>query len=291
MIKPLRKKYGLVVQGGTLRSIFTSGVLDSFISAGFNPFRYIIGVSGGAMCMSYYLANQFKVTYRVMHELAQDDNFMNWLNMFSEEGYINLEYLDQFTKNKYPLNLKTLNKEAKFKKIEIVTTSLEDGRPIYLRAKTSKWYSYLRASASIPFVTKGEVVINNLKVMDGGWSDPIPIKRAIENKCTDIVVIRTLPKFHREKWSYFGKFGGFWHRNSPSLSKRFHQDYVFYNEVADFLEKDHQNITIHQVVPPDYLKTTSYSTSANHLDADYRLGMEMGLNLLEQLKFSSTNFL
>lgn len=290
MIKPLRKKYGLVIQGGTLRSIFTSGVLDAFISAGFNPFKYVVGVSGGAMCMSYYLAQQYKITYKIMHELANDDKFMNWLNMFSEEGYINLNYLDEFTKRKFPLDLEKLTKKIRSKKVEIVTTSLEDGRPIYLRAKTNNWYKSLKASASIPFVTKGEVIIENLKVMDGGWSDPIPIKRAIENKCTDIIVIRTLPKFHREKWSYFGKFGGFWHRSTPSLSKRFHQDYVFYNEIADFLEIEHQGINIHQIAPENYLKTTSYSTSTNNLNEDYRLGMEMGINLLEKLKVKKKLF-
>ena len=126
--------------------------------------------------------------------------------------------------------------------------------------------------------------------MDGGWSDPIPIKRAIENKCTDIIVIRTLPKFHREKWSYFGKFGGFWHRSSPLLSKRFHQDYVFYNEIADFLEMDHEGINIHQITPEDYLKTSSYSTSTKNLNEDYRLGMEMGINLLEMLKVKKKLF-
>ena len=91
MIKPLRKKYGLVVQGGTLRSIFTSGVLDAFISSGFNPFKYMVGVSGGAMCMSYYISKQYKTTYNIMQELAGDEKFKNWLNMFSEEGFINLQ--------------------------------------------------------------------------------------------------------------------------------------------------------------------------------------------------------
>ncbi len=284
MIKPLRKKYGLVVQGGTLRSIFTSGVLDAFISSGFNPFKYIVGVSGGAMCMSYYISKQYKTTYNIMQELAGDEKFKNWLNMFSEEGFINLQYLDEFTRNKYPLDLKVLNRKSRSIKVEIVTTSLEDGRPIYLRARKKNWYKYLKASASIPFVTRGEVIINNLKLMDGGWSDPIPVKRAIQNKCTDIIVIRTLPKSHRETWSYFGKFGGFWHRNSPSLSERFHKDYVFYNEIADFLEKTHNGINIHQIAPKDYLKTTSYSTTNEFLDADYRLGMELGLDLVKELK-------
>ena len=88
MFKPIHKKFGLVVQGGTLRTIFTAGVLDAFISLKYNPFRYAIGVSGGAMCMVYYLTKQYNSTYKIMHELANDDEFMNWLNMFSEEEIV-----------------------------------------------------------------------------------------------------------------------------------------------------------------------------------------------------------
>ncbi len=284
MFKPINKKYGLVVQGGTLRSIFTAGILDAFISAKYNPFKYMVGVSGGAMCMAYYATKQYNVTYKIMHELANSDQFMNWLNMFSEEGFVNLEYLDDFSQNKYPLNLSILNKKARRIKIEVVSTSLEDGRPVYLRAKGDSWHKYLRASASIPFLTKGQCVIDNLKLMDGGWSDPIPVKRAIEQKCTDIVVIRTQPKFHREKWSYLGVFGGYWHRNTPGLSKRFHDDYIFYNEIADFLETDHEGVNIHQIAPPDYLKTSSYFTSSEKLDIDYRLGLDLGLNFVKKIR-------
>ncbi len=284
MFKPIHKKFGLVIQGGTLRSIFTAGVLDAFISLKYNPFRYVIGVSGGAMCMVYYITKQYNTTYKIMHELASDDKFMNWLNMFSEEGYLNLSYLDQFTQKKYPLDLKVLNKKARIVKIEIVSTSMDDGSPVYLSAKGDSWYKYLRASATIPFLTKGQCVIDNLKLMDGGWSDPIPIKRAIDQKCTDIVVVRTQPKFHREKWSYFGMFGGYWHRNTPGLSKRFNDDYMFYNEIADFLEKEHDNVKIHQIYPPDYLKTSSYFTSSENLDNDYRLGLDLGLKFVKEMQ-------
>ena len=43
---PARKKrIALVAQGGGQRGIFTSGVLDSFLDAGFDPFELFIGTS------------------------------------------------------------------------------------------------------------------------------------------------------------------------------------------------------------------------------------------------------
>ena len=286
ILKP--KKYGLVIQGGTLRSIFTAGVLDAFLLSKYNPFKYIVGVSGGAMCMAYYLSKQLNVSYHLIKTLSSDSKFMNWLNMFSEEGLINLSYLEKYSKTNFPINIKKLNRNCLLKKVEIVTTSLKDGTPVYLSANDNSLYKYLRASASIPFLTKGKCIVNNLHLMDGGWSDPIPVKRAIKKNCTDIVVIRTQPICHREEWSYFGTFGGFWHRDKPKLSKRFNEDYIYYNETADFLEfdspNDYPNINIHQIAPLDYLKTSSYSTDHNMLDDDYRHGLHLGLNFINKIK-------
>ena len=103
-------------------------------------------------------------------------------------------------------------------------------------------------------------------------------------------MIRTLPKTHREKWSYFGSFGGFWHRNKPGLSKRFHDDYVYYNETCDFLEKEHENVRIHQIAPANYLETTSYNTSTVKLNEDYKLGFELGLAMVQKLKRKKKGF-
>ena len=49
---------GLIVQGGSLRSVFSAGVLDAFNILQFNPFDYYAGVSGGAMSLSYFLSGQ-----------------------------------------------------------------------------------------------------------------------------------------------------------------------------------------------------------------------------------------
>ena len=45
---------GLIVQGGSLRSVFSAGVLDAFNILEFSPFDYYAGVSGGAMSLSYF---------------------------------------------------------------------------------------------------------------------------------------------------------------------------------------------------------------------------------------------
>ena len=93
---------GLIVQGGSLRSVFSAGVLDAFNILQFNPFDYYAGVSGGAMSLSYFLSGQDRTLLTILKELSQDDQFINIKNVFSEEGFVNLEYLEKFTQDKYP---------------------------------------------------------------------------------------------------------------------------------------------------------------------------------------------
>ena len=168
----------------------------------------------------------------------------------------------------------------KGKTFEIVATDMANGNPVYLQPTMRKWLLYLRASATLPFFSRGVCNVNGRQLMDGGWSDAIPVKRGIKKGAKKLVVIRTLPKDHKEDWSYFGIFGGFWHRNNPKLSKRFSDDHLYYNKVVDFLDKKHDGIDIYQLAPEKYLKTSSYSSTLEKIEEDYRLGLEMGMNFV-----------
>lgn len=50
------EKIALVIEGGGFKSVFSAGVLDAFLINKFNPFDIYIGVSSGAMCLSYYVS-------------------------------------------------------------------------------------------------------------------------------------------------------------------------------------------------------------------------------------------
>ena len=116
------------------------------------------------------------------------------------------------------------------------------------------------------------------------------VKRAIDMDCSELIVIRTLPKDYREEWSYFGKFGSYWHRNNQELRQIFENESQIYNEVADFLDQVDHPVKIHQIAPETHLETTSYSTNKKRLDADYRNGLQMGLNMVQSLKRKKLNW-
>lgn len=80
------------------------------------------------------------------------------------------------------------------------------------------------------------------------------------------------------------KFGSYCHKNNPELSKTFDFDHIKYNEIANFLETDLYPIKIHQIIPENYLETSSYSTSKKKLQIDYRHGFELGVEMVLKLK-------
>ncbi len=284
MKPPKKEKTALVIQGGSLRSVFTSGVLDSFMAADFNPFDIFIGVSGGSMCMSYYLANQYKATYEILHTIAADPNFINIRQLFATEGYVNLSYLESFAHNNMPLDLKKVNQMAMKHTIEVVATNMADGEPVYIRPSIEKWFTALRASSTLPFLTRGYCMYEGLRLMDGGWSDPIPVERAVHLGASKIVVIRTLPAFRKLEKSYFGWLGAIWHRDNPALSRRFSEDHVYYNQTIDYIAENPDNVEIVQIAPEKDLATGSYSTSQFKLNLDYRLGLDLGLQFVSEYR-------
>lgn len=276
----MSKKTALVIQGGSLKSVFTSGVLDAFMTANFNPFDIYIGVSGGSMCLSYYLANQYRSTYNTIAGLFLDDKFISLKHLFANEGYVNLAYLERFAIKNHPLNISKALEVSKFRKIEIVATDMKTGKAVYITPTAKTWLKALRASSTLPFLTKGYCQFDKMKLMDGGWSDPIPIKRAVSHGATNIVIIRTMPAKQKLEWSYFGWFGGMWYKDNPALSRRFSNDHLYYNDSIDYIENNPKKVNIIQIAPEKLLATSSYSTTKHKILSDYRLGLDLGTQFL-----------
>ena len=89
---------------------------------------------------------------------------------------------------------------------KIGTTNCNTGKAEFFEKNsfnTNSIMDVVRASGSLPFLSK-MVNINGTPYLDGGISDSIPIKRAIEDGCCKLVLILTRPKGYRKKPSKFG---------------------------------------------------------------------------------------
>jgi len=280
----MKDKPTLIVEGGGFKTAFTAGIIDLFIAYGYNPFERYYGVSGGAIALSYLLSGQYKACFSGLLHLANDKQFVKMNRLLSSQGYMNIEYLRTIATDISPLDISAAIKHTKGKEVSFVATKMKNGKANYLQPTKKNWIDAMIASSTLPFVTKGRHKIDDIDYMDGGWSDPLPIKKAYKTGSRNIVVIRTAPADlkHSQSWPDF--FGSFYHRDNKGLAYCFEKSHEKYNESIDFLLNPPSDCVIKQIAPKRLLKSTTYTYSISTLKRDYRYGLELGLNFLAKRK-------
>ncbi len=275
-------KKTLIVQGGGFRTGFTAGILDAFIALNYFPFDQVIGNSGGAISASYFLSRQYGSCVEAMRLLANDPSFVNVKNIIKGRDYMNIDHLRAVADKLVPFDLETALKTSENKEVYFVATNRPTGEALYLNPKQPDWIEVLIASSTLPFVTKGVHKVRDLDLMDGGWSDPIPVKWAVDQGATDILVLRTTHINRKVVQSWPDYFGSIYFRNHPELSECFAQNHERYNSTMDYLSNPPDHANIEQIWPEDGLKCSTYSYSVDGINSDYRYGVQAGLDYVNK---------
>jgi predicted patatin/cPLA2 family phospholipase len=267
----------LIVQGGGFRTGFTAGILDAFISLNYFPFDRIIGISGGAISSSYYLTGQFGSCVEAMRLLASDPEFVNYKYIIQERGYMNIDHLAAIANEVVPFDITTAMKQLEKIKVHVVVTNRSNGAPHYLTPNANDWIDIVIASSTLPFVTKGVQKIRGVDFMDGGWSDPLPVKWAIEQGDTDILILRTTHLTDKIAQSWPDYLGSLFYSKNPELSNCFAQAHDIFNHTLDYIAELPSHIKLEQIWPEEGLKCATYSYSVAGINTDYRYGLQLGL--------------
>ena len=189
---------GLVLEGGGMRGVFTSGVLDAFMKHDIT-FGYVVAVSAGACNGLSYMSCQ-KRRARISN-----------IDFLARYGYIGLKYLitqgsildTKLLYDDFPNRLLPFDYEAYFNnpaEFEMVTTNCLTGEACYITEKhdRQRLVDVCKASSSLPYLSK-MVEIDGVPMLDGGIVDSIPVMRAIERGHRRNVVIATRNRGWRSK--------------------------------------------------------------------------------------------
>jgi len=270
----------LILEGGSLRCAFTAGVMDALLLLGPMKFERMFGVSAGSMVMATYLSGQYKHFYRISRELVEDGTFIRFSSAWSKEGLMNLSHLRAHVMRHAPLDLDTLGVAQKSTQAIVVTTDLETGKPRYIEPHGRDWMDALMASSSLPMVTRGKVQFRREWMFDGGYSDPLPLEKALDMGGRRILVVRTRPMGDHASQSYVDSFGMYWHRHNKVLAPLFLEGYERYNDTVDRLLRggDNHGRTWEEIAPPYPLQTDAWTVGAKEVAQDYRLGVDTAMN-------------
>ena len=106
----------LVLEGGTFRPIFSSGVMDALVDSGIS-FPYVIGVSAGITDGFSYVSQQTKRNYDILMNHRHDKRYVGMRNYIKDKSLFGLKFAYETMPNElYPFDWDTfLNNPAEIK--------------------------------------------------------------------------------------------------------------------------------------------------------------------------------
>lgn len=192
-------KTGLVLEGGALRAIFSSGVCDALLDGDVMT-DYVIGVSAGIAYGVSYVSRQPRRNLEVVTRFAPDRRYMGMGNLVdkSNRSYFGLKFAyDTIPNELIPFDYDAF--AAYPGEVEAVVTNLNTGKADYLPVpRRDKASTVLQASCAMPMLFP-IYEINGQPYLDGGAADSIPWQRALDKGCDRVLVVLTRPRSYRRK--------------------------------------------------------------------------------------------
>ena len=269
----LGKNVGLVLEGGGMRGVFTSGVLDAFMKYDLY-FPYVVAVSAGA-CNG--------MSYMSRHPRRARISNIDYLSRYQ---YIGIRHLvtqgcifdrkllyDKFPNQLLPFDFDTYFKYAD--RFEMVTTNCLTGQAMYLKEAHDRQraLNIVRASSSLPYVSK-IVNVDGIPMLDGGIADSIPVQRAIDLGHERNVVILTRNK----GWRDTGKDRKipYLYKNYPRLRVALSHRHKSYNEQIQLIDDLEAAGKITCIRPMRPLEVGRMEKDTDKLERLYEEGFALG---------------
>lgn len=274
-------KVGLVLEGGAMRGMYTSGVLDVFME---NNIKVdgIIGVPAGVLFGVNYLSKQKGRVLRYNKKYIKDKRYMGMYSFITTGNIINKDFafyevpckLDVFDQKTYG--------ESKTDFYATIT-NVETGKPEYVKVENVfEQMELLRATSAMPFVSK-IVDLNGKKYLDGGISDSIPIDKCKELGYDRIIVILTRPIEYRKEKSNEA-MAKIKYRKYPQLVECINNRYKNYNETVEKIIDLENKKEIFVIRPSRKVDIKRIEKDENKLQEMYDLGVDDCKKKLSKLK-------
>lgn len=260
----------LVVEGGAMRSVFSAGVLDGFLSLQFNPFDLFLGVSAGAYNLLSYLACISGASLRVYLELATSKQFINYWRFLGGGHLLDLDWLAQATLHDSTLNPRCLYHNSK--PLIISATDVDTGQAVYIETNRENIENAIKASMALPVVYRDFPLIEGRAMTDGGVADGIPVAEAIRRGATHILVVRSRPIDYIKRDSTWHKFIRWKLQDYPALVQTMRGRVSRFEEVIALIRQPPPGIHILEVCPPATFNSGRFNRHKEQLRAGYAAG-------------------
>lgn len=277
----------LILEGGAMRGLYTSGILDVLLKKDIQ-FKTVIGVSAGSLAGANFVSKQYKRTYNINTKYRDDKEYISMANVLKKESIINLDFLfDDHGPTWHNFDARAYERsETNF---VIVATSLESGKAVtFDKPKPGRpLINALEASSSMPFISKPHETSKGL-CLDGGVADSIPYDLAQKAGFDKIVVVRTRMRSYRKKPTSFAlrRLYAKHFKDYPNFIKQAIARPEDYNASVEKLNELEKAGEIFVLAPKEPVKVGRLEHSVKKLDELYQIGVnDMEARFDEMLKY------
>jgi len=189
-------KTGLVLEGGGMRGVFTSGVLDAFMKHELY-FPYVVAVSAGACNGLSYISRQPRRARYSNIDMLRKYDYISLKSLITQGSIFDPNILyERFPNEIVPFDYETYRQNPTI--FEMVTTNCQTGRAMYLSEKEDarRMTAIAKASSSLPYVSQ-ITYVDGIPMLDGGIVDSIPVVHAIDKGYSPNVLILTRRRGYR----------------------------------------------------------------------------------------------
>ena len=275
-------KNGLVLEGGGLRAIYTSGVLDAFMENDIE-FPYVIGVSAGTCNGVSFLGKDIHRMRDISIGYSGDERYMSLKSMLKNGEYLNSKWIfGELSYDMFPLSYDNYEKSNAV--MCCVATNAKTGKAEYFYPKDFRnGCEELRASCALPVATK-PVPLGKDVYYDGGLVDSILLKRAFEDGCEKCVVILTQDKnYIKNPMSHTGILK--WAlKKYPLIIDDVLARHNIYNDQREFVFEQEKLGNAVVICPDKPLNAPTLEKNPEKLREIYNIGYKQGIENIDKIK-------
>ena len=277
-------KTGMVLEGGAVRTIYSTGVCDALLTRSLMT-DYVIGVSAGIAYGVSYVSRQPRRNLEILLKYANDKRYMSKRNLFkpSNRCYFGLKFTYEEIPNRLvPFDYETF---AAFPgEVEAVVTNLETGGPEYIPVpRRDDQFQVLQATCAMPLLFP-IYHINGIPCLDGGSSDGIPYGRAVQKRCDRIVVVLTRERDYRRTPEQYQALVDLRYRRYPNFCATMHSRAERYNACREELFQLEKEGKVILLAPKSTQGFSRIEKDVDKIKALWQDGYDLGRARAEEIR-------
>lgn len=276
-------KNGLVLEGGGLRGMFTSGVIDALLEEEVS-FDGMIGVSAGALFGCNYKSRQKGRALRYNIELKKDPRYMGLRSLLKTGDIVGAE----FSYHVVPFEIDVFDGaafEANPMDFWLVATDIMTGKPVYHQMKefNHEELEWMRASASMPAVSR-PVEIDGQLLLDGGMTDAIPLRAFQDRGYERNVVVLTQPAGYYKKKTKLAWIIRKLTKKYPLVGEIMAHRHEMYNRELEYITQQAKAGNTLLIYPEEPLKIGRTELSEKKMRRIHRQGYDVAKAMMQEIK-------